>query len=425
DCVGCGIQPDKTLAFDSTWMAATFQPQVFTSMSVDLKFTGVAIYVFFILANNQGPGITTRTVCRFLLDGAIDSTFIHEPTNSTDFQYDALAYGKTGLSNTAHTVTILTNTSDPNIPPGGHVFVSFDYAIYTFDDGVGTAAATSSTSTSAGPTLIPSGTSKVSKGPPVVAIVGPIVGVLALAGIAGIAFYCLRKRKRETESDEHPQISPFIDHDPRQLHSGTDGKMGLANTSGSLSPSGRNEMMSVSSRPSYEPSSPPSQSHFGFGNAGASGLSVPPLTGRTHTSMSSRMSATGVPGASPMATPTLEQPVTSFTDPEGSSTPPSRSIDRSRASAEHSVVMNRSPDDGASIREIRQQELGRKVAEMQRKLTGRVAVVQQSNSASEVAELRSEVNQLREQLVHLRNQQQSPWALGLSDDPPPGYYTSG
>ncbi|TFK62509.1 hypothetical protein BDN72DRAFT_386977, partial [Pluteus cervinus] len=62
DCVGCGIQPDKTLAFDSTWMAATFQPQVFTSMSVDLKFTGVAIYVFFILANNQGPGITTRTV---------------------------------------------------------------------------------------------------------------------------------------------------------------------------------------------------------------------------------------------------------------------------------------------------------------------------------------------------------------------------
>ncbi|KIJ89471.1 hypothetical protein K443DRAFT_57465, partial [Laccaria amethystina LaAM-08-1] len=38
-----------------------------------------------------------------------------------------------------------------------------------------------------------------------------------------------------------------------------------------------------------------------------------------------------------------------------------------------------------------------------------------------VTDMRVEMIQMREQIALLRAQQRSAWALGLSDDPPPGY----
>ena len=39
DCTGCAIQPDPTQAFDGTWTAATYHPQL-SLTSIELSFTG-------------------------------------------------------------------------------------------------------------------------------------------------------------------------------------------------------------------------------------------------------------------------------------------------------------------------------------------------------------------------------------------------
>ncbi|KAF5373814.1 hypothetical protein D9758_000975 [Tetrapyrgos nigripes] len=128
-CSGCAIQPDKALAFNGTWTAATYSPGVGT-ISVMFNFTGIALYIFFILANDQGPGITTVTECNFTLDGTAVGHFLHEPTASRELQYgeNAMVFSKTGLSNEEHIFMISTAGIDHD------VFVNFDYAIYTFQD---------------------------------------------------------------------------------------------------------------------------------------------------------------------------------------------------------------------------------------------------------------------------------------------------
>ncbi|KIL63984.1 hypothetical protein M378DRAFT_163687 [Amanita muscaria Koide BX008] len=54
-CSGCFIQPDITKAYDGTWKAATYHPQLL-DVNITLRFTGVAIWVFFILANANSHG---------------------------------------------------------------------------------------------------------------------------------------------------------------------------------------------------------------------------------------------------------------------------------------------------------------------------------------------------------------------------------
>ena len=90
---------------------------------------GIAVWVFFILANaNQyGPTITTNTNCNFTLDGSHAGTFVHNPDMSTlDLVYNASVFSASGLSNSQHQLVIWTNDVPFN------VFVNFDYAIYTY-----------------------------------------------------------------------------------------------------------------------------------------------------------------------------------------------------------------------------------------------------------------------------------------------------
>ncbi|KAG6836882.1 hypothetical protein H0H93_001942, partial [Arthromyces matolae] len=86
-----------------------------------------AIYIFFILANSVRDDDWTETFCDFVLDGVESGWFHHVPTSTTDYQYNTLAYSTTGLINTDHTLVISLRTI--------HTFLSFDYATYTFDDG--------------------------------------------------------------------------------------------------------------------------------------------------------------------------------------------------------------------------------------------------------------------------------------------------
>ncbi|KAJ7139704.1 hypothetical protein C8R44DRAFT_310507 [Mycena epipterygia] len=92
-----------------------------------MSFTGIAIYVYFILANNEGDGITTTSKANFSIDRSQQGTFTHTPASSTDLQYNALVFTQTGLSNTTHSLLISTEGTDD-------IYVNFDYAIYTHDD---------------------------------------------------------------------------------------------------------------------------------------------------------------------------------------------------------------------------------------------------------------------------------------------------
>ena len=39
-CTTCAITPNKTLAFDGTWTAATYNPSLFNNMNISFSFTG-------------------------------------------------------------------------------------------------------------------------------------------------------------------------------------------------------------------------------------------------------------------------------------------------------------------------------------------------------------------------------------------------
>ncbi|KIY46564.1 hypothetical protein FISHEDRAFT_75486 [Fistulina hepatica ATCC 64428] len=85
DCVGCYIVPSKSEAFDGTWTAATYSPSL-TDMSIKFSFTGTAIYIYFIIAN-QVEDATTETACNFTLDGTLEGSYEHEPADTTDLYY--------------------------------------------------------------------------------------------------------------------------------------------------------------------------------------------------------------------------------------------------------------------------------------------------------------------------------------------------
>ncbi|KAG6843023.1 hypothetical protein H0H93_002502, partial [Arthromyces matolae] len=64
-------------------------------------------------------------------------SFQHTPSSTSAYQYNTLVYSTTGLSNTVHTLFITADGYDTLS------FINFDYAIYTYDDGVASVEATS------------------------------------------------------------------------------------------------------------------------------------------------------------------------------------------------------------------------------------------------------------------------------------------
>ncbi|PFH51664.1 hypothetical protein AMATHDRAFT_141988 [Amanita thiersii Skay4041] len=125
-CTVCDIKPDESLAHNGTWTAVVYHPNM-DEVIITLRFTGVAIYVFFITANNAGPGVSTNTSCIFTLDGdnPYSAYYSHIADESTQpLEYDVLAFSKAGLENGNHTLTI--------VPTGPlDSYVNVDYALYT------------------------------------------------------------------------------------------------------------------------------------------------------------------------------------------------------------------------------------------------------------------------------------------------------
>ncbi|KIL63325.1 hypothetical protein M378DRAFT_55698, partial [Amanita muscaria Koide BX008] len=123
---GCTIQPDTAKAFDGTWKATTYLPAD-KHLNITLSFVGVAIWVYFILANLNAAGDPfTNTNVNFTLDGRSAGNFSHEPDNSTySLIYNSTVFSRTDLTNSPHTLLVSVDDYDRN------TFVCFDWAMYT------------------------------------------------------------------------------------------------------------------------------------------------------------------------------------------------------------------------------------------------------------------------------------------------------
>ncbi|KAF8891351.1 hypothetical protein BD779DRAFT_1670967 [Infundibulicybe gibba] len=199
-CEGCAMRPDPDRAFQRTWTAATFHPELM-NISINFGFQGTAVYVFFINANNQGNAITTLTECDFYVDGAHSSSYRHTPTASTELDYNVLAFSAMNMLSSDHTISIVTGSKNYS------TFLNFDYAIYTTDDGTTVSSslplmnpslpAGSSTPSTFSPSSLPNSlpvsnpsqptnpmhenTSK--KGPSIGVIIGGVAGGIVALGI--------------------------------------------------------------------------------------------------------------------------------------------------------------------------------------------------------------------------------------------------
>lgn len=126
-CEGCPIRPDLSQTFRETYTAATRRPGQ-PKVSLTISFTGHAIYVFFILANNAGPDVTTATECDFIMDFGERVHFSHAPNMSTtDLMYHQLVYSRGDLHHGPHQLEI---SMDGDVSS----YINFDHAVYSWDD---------------------------------------------------------------------------------------------------------------------------------------------------------------------------------------------------------------------------------------------------------------------------------------------------
>ncbi|EIW56430.1 uncharacterized protein TRAVEDRAFT_83638, partial [Trametes versicolor FP-101664 SS1] len=119
---GTLIDPDQV--FDGTWHDATHYGQNDTTISVQVDFTGTAVYMYNILVNTVAGTRTSLTTLHFYLDGEQVGTFTHDRDNTTEVIYNALVYKNTSLSNTPHSLVAEASGAD-------YILFLFDYVIYT------------------------------------------------------------------------------------------------------------------------------------------------------------------------------------------------------------------------------------------------------------------------------------------------------
>ncbi|KAJ7097259.1 hypothetical protein B0H15DRAFT_35317 [Mycena belliarum] len=131
DCGSCKVHADPAQAFDGTWHDSS-QFRGKAPVSVTLSFTGTSINVFCILANTIPGGAGTRTDLAFLLDGSPQAPFSHRPDSTSGYLYNQNVLSVSGLAQASHRLVVSSN-----LPPDANAtLMLFDYAQYTFDDGV-------------------------------------------------------------------------------------------------------------------------------------------------------------------------------------------------------------------------------------------------------------------------------------------------
>ncbi|KAJ3840529.1 hypothetical protein F5878DRAFT_708729 [Lentinula raphanica] len=459
-CAGCALQPPTAKAFGGTYTAATYNPGL-KNISITFDFTGTAVYIFFILANNPDPGITATTAANFTLDGSLVGSFNHTPnSNASDFQFNgsALAFSKAGLKNSTHQMVISTSGLDDN------VWVNFDYALYTFQEAAEISSSSStSTKNSPEPSASTSTVSRVSSSNSLSSkhlgyIVGGAVGGLAVLGaLFGLLFICYRRRRKRN------QLRRLDSHVNSDVESGRKDP-------------GHQPRTHLD--PYLQPPQPPP-------------LTFGPLSGYRQDD-TSRQSSTIPETPRPIGSTTVDSVNDSDprTDVESMRTPspqyqyrsvlstlPSGRIVLAPGTTEDlhappllsattseflsttvaASLTHNPPSEKSELRRIRQQELERQMREINEEIeelkneaaersefssnpysssdsTSRTGAsirkkptlrngrgYTDMEKAESVSELKAQIQQMSEQITLLQSQQDSPWAQGLSDEPPPGY----
>ncbi|KAF8998270.1 hypothetical protein BDQ17DRAFT_1309300 [Cyathus striatus] len=414
-CQGCSIKPDPSKAFKNTYTAATYNPGL-KNVSISMGFEGTAIYVFFILANNQGDGITTITMANFTIDGQIAGSFTRAPDlTSTDILFNQLVFSKTDIPNGIHQLVI--STSGVNFD----VFVNFDYAIYTHVDGVDASPSSSSSSKASTTfTRIQSSTSKSSsskasasstassaphndsklnsnaKSRMVASIVGGVVGALVLIGAIIGCFFCWKRRTRKRLVDPTWEIAGPVHQD---MISGSN-------------------MVTVTT-PFLASFNPDSSDH---------NTASEPEANSGNTSLASNQLLSSHSLASLNDVRDTQRDTTPYELPSSSG---------------HSFTVSDaiSPTLGSSsttsreqIRRARQSEIKRRLHVVNQEMNelrselstpntgaGRSEKARTGGDDDEMSRMREQVQDLQSHIELLQSQQESAWAQGLSNDPPPGY----
>ncbi|KAI5117137.1 hypothetical protein M0805_008256 [Coniferiporia weirii] len=136
NCSHCKARPDPSLALDSTWHDTTANPGA-DFPTVEISFTGTAVYAFFITGNDIPGATVSLSNLTFTLDGNEAGTFLHVPTSSTDFEFNVPGFSQTGLENSRHKL-IISDVGTPNAS-----LILFDFLVYTAEEDETTTTLTS------------------------------------------------------------------------------------------------------------------------------------------------------------------------------------------------------------------------------------------------------------------------------------------
>ncbi|KAI0925162.1 hypothetical protein AcW2_005843 [Taiwanofungus camphoratus] len=196
-CTGCALHPNPLNAFYHTWHDSTYAPTLRPGIpTITLLFSGTAIYIFCIVPTTSpfNSEVETGMQLIFTLDNQPAGQFVHDPDNSSVFDYaynfpvyvnESLAIPLPGIQHNLTIQSFLVNL--------------FDYAIYTTpeEDVATTMTPTSGISTTVSPNITiisssePTGTAST-RSPshtPIGAVIGGAVGgTLALAALLLLAF---------------------------------------------------------------------------------------------------------------------------------------------------------------------------------------------------------------------------------------------
>ncbi|KAF8447194.1 hypothetical protein L210DRAFT_355470 [Boletus edulis BED1] len=208
-CTTC-VSPDPMEAYNNTWHDSTFNPSNGYTQAIEFTFTGNALYIFFITANNVAHA-TTFTDLDFVLDEVIVGRYTHTPSSFNDYQYNVPVYVNESMDLGEHNMMIQPVNS------GNQVLMLFDYFIYTMDPSVSVSSSASPSSTSL-PSPTTSGTATSSR-PNIGAIFGGIVGGVAVVVLVATSLLCYRRHKKRNggqppnspmEEWAPPVVEPFV-----------------------------------------------------------------------------------------------------------------------------------------------------------------------------------------------------------------------
>lgn len=478
-CSDCAIAFDVDRAFEGTYTAATYAPDS-GDISITLQFEGIAVYVYFILSNFAGNGITAVTDASFILNGRDAFAFSHAPDVTTrEPLYNQLVYSRTGIPNGNHTLLITTRGVNHN------TFVSFDYAIYTHDDdpqetptslsSISESGSITETAASTSRSPTPSGDgSELGRGnsgeeeddntdsasPPLGAIIGGVVGGVALILAAIFAFVCIRRRRKKyatssnfssadpTEAPSMSTVNPFhLQASAHHLQHHPFSDSGTFYSQPSVNTLHRDQKKSAPHHGAIFHSPPQSPSHsMPPGPAGYYGASsssggastsqypdgmTPGLAPRSEIGSDTYSSAYGGIATTSQSSSQQQPPQSSLglaTSREAIQRARQEQLDRQLATVEQEMTdLGRDIKRGRSVRRTRMT-----VHNFEDRDHHRILGAANTDSSSDsphpdqagqmtIEDMRAQMRVMQQQIAMLRENQTSDWARGLTDDPPPNY----